>query len=476
MMNWEWEETSRGIRLTKYVGHEAEVVLPSEIDGQPVRMLASHAFYENGMDIERIVTPSTLRIIEPYACEFCMSLTDFVIAEGVEVLGREFLIATQIEKLSIPSTVYWIEEPAELGLTLDISPENPWYYIDGTALFRRGTHPEEIGISYSDIVGGDLSEDGCFNIADDRLPEDGSRDTTGGVSLEAILPEMEFQDYTVPEGVTYIAHDAFESQDMLERITLPATLVDIAEGVLSYPKSHFAKGRGIHKIVIADGNPVFFTDESGLYKRLPDGGIELIKYLGRKHDLVLGDAIHVVGRGAFIKSKVEQITIPKTVEKIYPDAFLDCPINEVDFQAFGFSMYFPSEHAYVLKQVLEGFGQNDKLYDFFYYDRVLRDDALNAEKAKMCIYRLHYPKDLSEETAQYLRGRIAEKLAFFVEQLGERGELMTLQWMCELGFFDRDNIDDLIEGLNRAGHREAMAVLMDYKNRELGNEEFSFEL
>ena len=60
----------------------------------------------------------------------------------------------------------------------------------------------------------------------------------------------------------------------------------------------------------------------------------------------------------------------------------------------------------------------------------------------MCIYRLHYPKDLSEETAQYLRGRIAEKLAFFVEQLGERGELMTLQWMCELGFFDRDNIDD----------------------------------
>ena len=53
---------------------------------------------------------------------------------------------------------------------------------------------------------------------------------------------------------------------------------------------------------------------------------------------------------------------------------------------------------------------------------------------------------------------------------------MTLQWMSALGFFDIDNIDGLIESLNLAGHREAMAVLMDYKNRELGNAEFSFEL
>ena len=434
-----YEQTASGIRLTKYVGSETEVILPSEIDGEPVRILGSHAFYENGMDIERIVTPSTLRVIEPYACEFCMSLTDFVIAEGVEELGREFLIATQMEALEIPSTVRRIEEPAELGLTLEIAPENPWYYTDDKALFRK-CYPDE------------------------------------GISLETILAGVELKEYIVPDGVTMIANDAFESQDMLERITLPASLVDMDEGVLSNPKSHFAKGRGIYKITIAEDNPVFFTDESGVYKRLSDGGIELIKYLGRKHDLVLGDAIRVVGRGAFIKSKVEQITIPKTVEKIYPDAFLDCPIKEVDFQAFGFSMYFPSEHAYVLKQVLEGFGQNDKLYDFFYYDRVLKDDALNMEKAKMCIYRLHYPRELSEENAQYLRGRIEEKLSFFVDQLGERGELMTLQWMSELGFFNRDNIDGLIESLNLAGHREAMAVLMDYKNRELGNVEFSFEL
>ena len=434
-----YEKTPAGIRLTKYVGEETEVILPSEIDGQPVRILGSHAFYENGMDIGRIVTPPSLRIIEPYACEFCMSLTDFVIAEGVEELGREFLIATQMETLHIPSTVRRIEEPAELGLTLEIAPENPWYYTDENALFRK------------------------------NYPDD-------GISLETILPGVELKTYAVPDGVTSIAHDAFESQDMLERISLPASLVDMDEGVLSNPKSHFAKGRGIYKITIAEGNPVFFTDESGVYRHLPDGGIELIKYLGRKHDLVLGDKIHVVGRGAFIKSKVEQITIPKTVEKIYPDAFLDCPINEVDFQAFGFSMYFPSEHPYVLKQVLEGFGQNDKLYDFFYYDRVLKDDALNVEKVKMCIYRLHYPKDLSEEMAAYLRGRIAEKLSLFVGQLGERGELMTLQWMSALGFFDRDNIDGLIESLNLAGHREAMAVLMDYKNRELGNAEFSFEL
>lgn len=450
-----YENTTDGIRLTKYVGSETEVILPSEIDGEPVRILGSHAFYENGMDIERIVTPSTLRIIEPYACEFCMSLTDFVIAEGVEELGREFLIATQMEALEIPSTVRRIEEPAELGLMLEIAPENPWYYTDDKALFRKCYEDDE-ALYHRGSCG-----DGVWPI---------------GVSLETILAGVELKEYIVPDGVTTIANDAFESQDMLERITLPSSLVDMDEGVLSNPKSHFAKGRGIYKISIAEDNPVFFTDESGVYKRLQNGGIELIKYLGRKRDLVLGDAIRVVGRGAFIKSKVEQITIPKTVEKIYPDAFLDCPLSEVDFQAFGFSMYFPSEHPYVLKQVLEGFGQNDKLYDFFYYDRVLKDDALNMEKAKMCIYRLHYPRDLSEENAQYLRGRIEEKLSFFVDQLGERGELMTLQWMSELGFFDRDNIDGLIESLNLAGHREAMAVLMDYKNRELGNAEFSFEL
>lgn len=443
---FDWEETEDGIRLTAYLGKESTVIIPEEIDGKPVRVLGSHAFYENGMDIERIITPTSLRVIEDYACEFCMSLTDFEIAEGVEVLGREFLIATQIEKLFIPSTVQWIDEPAELGIDLEISPENPWYYTDGTGLFRRSPVPE--GASLSARV----------------------------VSLETILPGVELKEYAVPEGVTRLSHDAFESQDMLERITLPASLTDLEEGVLSNPKSHFAKGRGIYKITIADGNPVFFKDESGFYKKLESGGIELIKYLGRNREIVLGKEIRAIGRGAFIKSNIERLTIPETVEQIYPDAFLDCPIREVDFQTYGFSMYFPAEHGYVLKQVLEGFGQSGRLYDFSYYDRVLKDDALNAEKVKMCIYRLRYPKDLSDEMAEYFRQRIREKLDVFTAQLGEKQELLTLQWMTELGFFTKDNIDDLMEQLNRAEHREAMAVLMDYKNRELGHEEFSFAL
>lgn len=462
-----WEDTPAGIRLTKYHGDEHIVNIPEEIEGKPVRILGSHAFYENGMDIERITTPSSLRVIEDYACEFCMSLMEFEIAEGVERLGREFLIATQIEQLYIPSTVKWIEEPAELGLALEISPENPWYVTDGTALFRRIYANEKRTVT----MGGKSQISGVATRGDGR-----DMGESIGLSLETILPDIVLREYTVPEGVTRIAHDAFESQDMMERISLPASLLEMDEGVLSNPRSHFAKGRGIYKITIADGNPVFFTDETGLYRHLPGDGIELIKYLGRKREIVLGDTIRIIGRGAFVKSRVEQITIPETVEKIYPDAFLDSPIHEVDFQAFGFTMYFPSEHPYVLGQVLEGFGQNEKLFDFFWYDRVLLDDALNVEKAKMIVYRLRYPRDLSEETMEAFRGRLSEKLAVFTEQLGERQELETLQWMTELGFYTKENTDDLIELLNRAGHREAMAVLMDYKNRELGNDAFSFEL
>lgn len=459
-----WERTERGIRLTKYVGSETEVIIPDRISNEPVRVLGSHVFYENGMDIVRIVTPPSLRIIEAYACEFCMSLTDFVIAEGVEELGREFLIATQMERLFIPSTVRWIEEPAELGLQLEIAADNPWYDTDGTALFWRGDARE-----YAAHSGGAVCPASLSSCA-------GDGEKVHLVSLETILPGVELKEYVIPEGVTRVAEDALESQDMLERITLPASLVDLAEGVLSNPKSHFAKGRGIYKIHIAEGNPVFFTDENALYRRLPGGGLELIKYLGKKRELILGSAIRIVGRGAFVKSRIEKITIPDTTEQIWPDAFLDCPVSEVEFQAYGFAMYFPAEHPYVLKQVLEGFGQNEKLYDFFYYDRVLEDDALNAEKAKMCIYRLWYPKDLSPERAAFFRKRIGEKLDVLTGQLGEKGELMTLQWMTELGFFTKENTGALIEQLNRDGHREAMAVLMDYKNRMLGNEAFSFEL
>ena len=73
-------EKKTGIEITGYVGKDELAVIPEKIDGQPVLSIASDAF---GGDLERVVIPRTVKIIEKGAFSACENLREVVFFDSV---------------------------------------------------------------------------------------------------------------------------------------------------------------------------------------------------------------------------------------------------------------------------------------------------------------------------------------------------------------------------------------------------------
>ena len=80
-----------------------------------------------------------------------------------------------------------------------------------------------------------------------------------------------------------------------------------------------------------------------------------------------------------------------------------------------------------------------------------------------------------EKAAEY-RGRINEKLEEILRHLAADRNLPVLKLLAEEGFFSAENIEGCIKTLERAGEREMMLWLMNWKNQEIGSDAFDFSL
>ena len=75
-------EDYRGtVVITKYLGNDAEVVIPSEIDGKTVTLIDDDAF-RNNEKLKSVKLPDTLIGIGVEAFAFCKSLESVNIPEG----------------------------------------------------------------------------------------------------------------------------------------------------------------------------------------------------------------------------------------------------------------------------------------------------------------------------------------------------------------------------------------------------------
>ena len=446
-----------GLRVTSYHGDAACVEIPDEIGGLPVRAVGTHAFYEDGLFIERIHVPGTVRVIEPAAFELCLSLTKLVLEEGVEQIGAGAFHATGLEEVFIPASVRQIDDIAGAGCSLLIDECNPVYTSDGFGIYREQA-----------LV--------CVN---------GSR-----------APVF----YEIPEGTKAVAEDVFLDSELLEQVKLPASLAELPEGVLVNIHDPFSLHRGIHQIQVSGNNPVFFTDHCTLYRRAGHGRLELVRYFGGEQAAEISGQTVRICREAFFRSGVRRVIIPASVKEIGADAFLENPLEEAVFQDG--TVFFPQSDSYLLKNLLKQFGQNGKLYDFSTYDEILQEKHLNLNRVRMACSRLEYGTGLSGGSHALLWASLLGRMEEVIQMIAEQNDLSLLERLAGQGFLTDQNIDRLIRAANgektepypfrrlngkvqRSGqsdgtgsevHRETLAWLMDYKNRHLKTETFDFSL
>ncbi|HBE08005.1 MAG TPA: hypothetical protein DCY73_02915, partial [Lachnospiraceae bacterium] len=190
------------IRITGYEGSDLYVRVPARINDLPVRVLGHHTFYESGITIQGIDLPDTLRVIEAEAMEFCVCLSELRMREGLVEIGRNFLNATQVSEIDIPSTAEVMDRPGEWECSIQIAEDNPFYQDDGYGIYSVDQ-------------------------------------ATGEKELVAVHHEKDQKKYTLAKGTKGIADHAFYQARDLEVLEIWSDTSEIQDGaftILSDPE------------------------------------------------------------------------------------------------------------------------------------------------------------------------------------------------------------------------------------------------
>ena len=308
--------------ITGYTGTAAEIVIPAEIEGYPVKEIYSYTFKD------------------------CTSLTSVVISEGITTIGSSaFDGCTSLTSITIPESVTSIEHWAFwhcTSLTSITIPQRVTSIEDG--LFAGCSSLTDINIPKGVTAIGGFAFSGCSSLTDIQIPEGvtaiGERAFWNCASLTSIV---------IPDGVTSIGSGAFEDCSSLTSITIP-------EGVTTIGSSAFYGCSSLTSVTIPGGvttigSSAFYSCSSLTSITIPEGvtSIESYAFCGCKSltSIHIPESVTTIGESAFYDcSFLISVTIPEGVTSIESYAFCGCksltsiniPENVTSIGDFAFSI------------------------------------------------------------------------------------------------------------------------------------------
>ena len=97
-----YKKTEKGMMITEYYGNDSYVVLPDEIEGEPVTILGDYAFSRN-LSVEEIWMPLELKEVGRYAFYRCRNLRKLVLGNRLLDMGGGALTGCHLEEVDISS-------------------------------------------------------------------------------------------------------------------------------------------------------------------------------------------------------------------------------------------------------------------------------------------------------------------------------------------------------------------------------------
>ena len=206
-------KSDKTVSLTEYAGTEKNVVIPSEIEGYPVSVIADNCF-ETRNDIISVEIPDTVREIGEKAFWYCRSLEMITLNEGLEIIGENaFKNCEKLESITLPSTVREIGDNAFEDCTElkeIIIPDS--VETIGNRAFGDCVSLEKIALGKGIRKMGEYCFANCEEITNAEIPD-------GITVVEASLfHNCKKLDYVViPDSVEVIRGNAFFGCYKLER-------------------------------------------------------------------------------------------------------------------------------------------------------------------------------------------------------------------------------------------------------------------
>ncbi len=236
-----------------------------------------------------------------------------------------------------------------LADSLEVDAGNPWYSTDGYCLFskdgtalircltrmehyevpRSCTCIEDEAFAYNTVIRHVAFHDGITRIGDrafigstlDSVELPGSVRSMG---VECFAEGKNLTSVDLNEGLLEIGDGAFSTCEVLERVTVPASVRHLGNNAFSQCRIR-AHGpqRGLS---IDPANECYFIDDAGVLYRRDDDGLALMCAL----DQVSGDyavregTVRILGRAFAFNRRLERVQLPSGLKSIGKRAFLEC--------------------------------------------------------------------------------------------------------------------------------------------------------
>lgn len=333
-------ECTDGICLLQYIGDQAEVKVPDEIDGKPVTVIGSGCFAGN-QTVTRVEIPENVIWLDGFRC--CSNLKNISLDNGVKVIADfAFEECESMESIDLPDSVVCIGNGFRECYTFQCCFQLKEVKLSknlerlGPGVFNYCTSLEKIVVPEKMEWIRDYSFAGCTALKEVEIQGNCRKIGKGAFRSCRALEKM-----TMPDSVTDIMAQAFFGCSSLKNIRLPKNLQMIYEGA-------FQNCSSLEEITIPAGvtdigkmwqgkSGHVFSGCTSLKQVTINGKLQAVRrrtfeWCKALETVKLPASVTKIGEGAFIGCKsLETIKLPADVERICIDAFRGCGLKEITF-------------------------------------------------------------------------------------------------------------------------------------------------
>ena len=233
--DYDVEQKADGYYITHFDGfEEEEMVIPSLINGKPIKGIASYAFRGCVM-VKKIKISEGIEFIEDSAFEGCSHLIEILLPETLVQIGdnsaqirRGAFTGTALKTITIPKNVKNIGSYtfAHTNLQYVITPDDLEFL--GTHAFWACYNLKKVALSDNITKICDYTFDDCCNLSEIKLPKGLLTIKKGAFRNCSCLSNIE-----LPQDLLTIEAFAFEGCKYMSEIHIPMGTQVIGKGAFS---------------------------------------------------------------------------------------------------------------------------------------------------------------------------------------------------------------------------------------------------
>lgn len=260
----------------------------------------------------------------------CSAITSLTIPEGVKTIGQNAVAGcTKLQTVSLPKSVtdvgqYAFEDCTSLQAINISNGNNVYYSVDGVLFFKNSykgmtellKYPEgRVDRSYTVPDGVSIISSKAFYHAD-KVQKVTLPDSMRTISYSAFEGCGQLESINLGKGLQTIEWHSFDYCTQLRAIELPATLSELSENV-------FLECKNFSTITVAEDNPHFFSDGTGLYEKTTDGfAFRLYAPASVFDSYIVKDGTTVISNAAFwCAENLKSLELPNGLKEIEIGAF-----------------------------------------------------------------------------------------------------------------------------------------------------------